>query len=82
MMTEALCQKYSVSKYPTIKLLRDGVPMKKEYRGQRTAEAITQYIRDQLKSPVTEVKNLDEIYELNVSVFLYLNLSLGLFQLF
>jgi len=62
---QSLCQKYSVSKYPTIKLLRDGVPMKKEYRGQRTAEAITQFIRDQLKSPVTEVKNLDEIYELN-----------------
>jgi len=59
-----IAQKFSVNKYPTMKLFRHGVLSKREYRNQRTAEAINEYIRDQLKDPVTEVKNLDEIYEL------------------
>ena len=40
--------------------------IKREYRGQRTAESLASYIRDQLKDPVSEVHNLDEIYELKV----------------
>ena len=35
---EKLSQKYRISKYPTIKIFRYGIEMKKEYRGTRTAE--------------------------------------------
>jgi len=61
---QPIAQKFSVNKYPTMKLFRNGIMMKREYRGQRTAEAIATFIRDQLKDPVKEVKNLDEVYEI------------------
>lgn len=61
---QVIAQRFSVNKYPTMKLFRNGVMVKREYRGQRTAESIAAFIREQLKDPVKEVKNLDEIYEL------------------
>jgi len=61
---QAIAQRYGVNKYPTMKLFRFGNMIKREYRGQRTAESLASYIRDQLKDPVSEVHNLDEIYEL------------------
>ena len=33
---EKLAQKYRISKYPTIKVFRNGIEMKKEYRGNRS----------------------------------------------
>jgi len=59
-----IAQKYSVNKYPTMKLFRNGVMMKKEYRGQRTANSLADFVRQQLKNPVKEVTNLDQIYEM------------------
>ena len=60
----SIAQKYSVNKYPTMKLFRNGVMMKKEYRGQRTANSLADFVRQQLKSPIKVVASLDEIYEL------------------
>ncbi|XP_033728307.1 endoplasmic reticulum resident protein 44-like [Pecten maximus] len=53
-----------ISKYPTLKLYRNGQVMKKEYRGSRSADALANYIRDQLKDPIqqhTTLQSLDEI---------------------
>ena len=47
-----LGNKYSVNKYPTMKLFRRGTVSKREYRGQRSVEAFSEYLNDQMSSPV------------------------------
>lgn len=62
-----IAQRFHVSKYPTLKLVRYGELVKKEYRGQRSVDAISDFIRDQLKNAVVTVNNLDEFDNLDVS---------------
>lgn len=52
---------YHVSKYPTLKMFRYGSSAKREYRGQRSTDAIANFIREQLKSPIASITNLDEL---------------------
>lgn len=52
-----IAQKNGVSKYPTIKLFRNGKALRKEYRGQRSVNAFSQFIKQQLKDVVTDVTN-------------------------
>jgi len=59
----AVSNQYQISKYPTLKLFRDGQMMKKEYRGQRSAESFASYIRDQLKENVKVVDSLEELVD-------------------
>ena len=61
-----IAQKYHVNKYPTMKLFRGGQLVKREYRGQRSAESLANFIKDQLKDPIKEFHSLDEVYELSV----------------
>ncbi|CAJ0962712.1 unnamed protein product, partial [Mesorhabditis belari] len=56
-----LAQRYSVNKYPTLKLFRKGELVKKEYRSQRSAEALTAFIQKQLDSGVQTVATVDEL---------------------
>nr|XP_009477686.1 PREDICTED: endoplasmic reticulum resident protein 44-like [Pelecanus crispus] len=56
-----IAQRYRISKYPTLKLFRNGMMMKREYRGQRSVTAIADYIRQQKSNPVREVQDLEEI---------------------
>ncbi|KAK3082779.1 hypothetical protein FSP39_005138 [Pinctada imbricata] len=61
-----IAQQYHISKYPTLKLVRNGQLLKKEYRGQRSVDALAQYIRDQLRSSIQEhttLESLDEVDE-------------------
>ena len=39
-----LAQKYHISKYPTIKVFRNGKAQKKEYRGNRSPQDFKKYI--------------------------------------
>ncbi|KAL0171965.1 hypothetical protein M9458_032276, partial [Cirrhinus mrigala] len=48
-------------KYPTLKLFRNGMMMKREYRGQRSVTAIADFIRQQKVDPIKEIENLEEI---------------------
>lgn len=59
----AISTQYHISKYPTLKLFRDGQMMKKEYRGQRSAESLSSYISEQLKDNVKVVFELNELNE-------------------
>ena len=43
--------------------MRNGQLFKKEYRGQRSAEAFASFIREQLVDPVKEFANLQEIHD-------------------
>ena len=62
----AIASQYRISKYPTLKLFRNGQMVKKEYRGQRSADALANFIREELKDPVIEHHSLDELDELDV----------------
>ncbi|KAM3823126.1 endoplasmic reticulum resident protein 44 isoform 1-T1 [Vipera latastei] len=62
-----IAQRYRISKYPTLKLFRNGMMMKREYRGQRSVTAIADYIRQQKSNPIREVLSLEEINSLDRS---------------
>ncbi|OWK07412.1 ERP44, partial [Cervus elaphus hippelaphus] len=51
---------YRISKYPTLKLFRNGMMMKREYRGQRSVKALADYIRQQKSDPIQELHILAE----------------------
>ena len=38
----AIASKYHITKYPTLKIIRNGEVSKKEYRGQRSADAFVE----------------------------------------
>lgn len=57
----ALSTKNHINKYPTLKLFRYGVALKKEFRGARNVEAFSNYIREQLVDPVKVVHNIHEL---------------------
>uniref|UniRef100_A0A8C4KD75 Endoplasmic reticulum protein 44 n=1 Tax=Dromaius novaehollandiae TaxID=8790 RepID=A0A8C4KD75_DRONO len=62
-----IAQRYRISKYPTLKLFRNGMMMKREYRGQRSVTAIADYIRQQKSNPIQEIQDLEEISTLDRS---------------
>jgi len=55
-----LSTKFHVSKYPTLKLVMNGKPMKKEYRGQRSVEALVNHVKTTLKDPVESLVTYSE----------------------
>lgn len=61
-----IAQRYRITKYPTLKLFRNGMMMKREYRGQRSVVAITDFIRQQQVDPVKELHSLEEVNSLDV----------------
>lgn len=63
-----IAQRYRISKYPTLKLFRNGMMMKREYRGQRSVVAIADFIRQQQVDPVKELHSLEEVQTLDVSL--------------
>lgn len=56
-----IAQRYRITKYPTLKLFRNGMMMKREYRGQRSVTAIADFIRQQQVDPVKELHSLEEV---------------------
>lgn len=54
-MEQQIALENSVSKYPTIKLFRNGKALRKEYRGQRSVDAFSSYIKQQMKPAVADV---------------------------
>lgn len=62
-----IAQRYRITKYPTLKLFRNGMMMKREYRGQRSVAAIADFIRQQQVDPVKELQSLEETKTLDRS---------------
>ena len=58
---------YHISKYPTLKLFRNGQVVKKEYRGQRSADALAEFIKSQLEDTIKQHSTLEELDELEVN---------------
>lgn len=61
----SVASRFHISKYPTLKVIRNGQPTKREYRGQRSVEAFQEFIRKQLEDPIREFFDLREINELD-----------------
>lgn len=55
-----LATRFHISKYPTLKLLMNGKQMKKEYRGQRSIEAIVNHVKEILKDPVKSLVTFND----------------------
>lgn len=64
-VTAAVAARFHISKYPTLKVIRNGQPTKREYRGQRSVEAFQEFIRKQLEDPIREFFDLRELNELD-----------------
>ncbi|KAF7227254.1 endoplasmic reticulum resident protein 44 [Nothobranchius furzeri] len=62
-----IAQRYRITKYPTLKLFRNGMMMKREYRGQRSVTAIADFIRQQQVDPVKELHSMEEVNTLDRS---------------
>jgi endoplasmic reticulum resident protein 44 len=76
----ALATKNGVNKYPTLKLFRHGVAIKKEYRGARSVDAFLAYIKEQIADSIKEVNSLPDLFTLEV--YIIRNLSTFFFLFF
>ncbi|XP_070570615.1 endoplasmic reticulum resident protein 44-like isoform X2 [Ptychodera flava] len=56
-----ISSRYHISKYPTLKLFRNGRVAKREYRGQRSRDAFQNFIKQQLQDPITALEQLDDV---------------------
>ncbi|CAG0879063.1 unnamed protein product [Darwinula stevensoni] len=56
-----IARRYHISKYPTLKLVKFGQLVKREYRGQRSAEAFATFIQEQLQDPVKSFSASDGV---------------------
>lgn len=61
---KAIATRFHITKYPTLKLIRNGQPAKKEYRGQRSSDAFVTFIKEQMEDHVKEFTHLRELTEL------------------
>uniref|UniRef100_A0A1B0A2Y9 Thioredoxin domain-containing protein n=1 Tax=Glossina pallidipes TaxID=7398 RepID=A0A1B0A2Y9_GLOPL len=62
----AIASRFHITKYPTLKIVRNGQLSKREYRGQRSVDAFVEFVRKQLEDPIKEFKSLKELDELDV----------------
>lgn len=60
-----IASRFHITKYPTLKVIRNGQPTKREYRGQRSVEAFEEFIRKQLEDPIKEFYDLKELNNLD-----------------
>lgn len=61
----SIASRFHITKYPTLKVIRNGQPTKREYRGQRSVEAFVEFIRKQLEDPIKEFYDLKELNNLD-----------------
>lgn len=61
----SVASKYHITKYPTLKIIRNGQVTKKEYRGQRSADAFVEYVKKQLEDPIKEFASLKDLETLD-----------------
>ncbi|CAN0359552.1 endoplasmic reticulum resident protein 44-like [Lethenteron reissneri] len=62
-----LAQRYRISKYPTMKVFKSGRMMRREFRGQRSAAALADFVRQQTLDPVLRLETLDQLDDIDRS---------------
>lgn len=60
-----IATRFHISKYPTLKVIRNGQPAKREYRGQRSVEAFVEFVKKQLADPIKEFNTLQELHDID-----------------
>ncbi|XP_017081862.1 endoplasmic reticulum resident protein 44 [Drosophila eugracilis] len=58
---ELLSDQFDILKYPTLKIIRNGLISNQEYRGQRSVEAFVQFVEKELSDPIKEFHRIDEL---------------------
>ncbi|XP_033110177.1 endoplasmic reticulum resident protein 44-like [Anneissia japonica] len=74
--SDDISTKYHITKYPTLKLFRNGRIAKREYRAQRSKEAFVKFVQDQMADPIVKwakPSDIDNIDEKKRSVIGYFN---------
>ncbi|XP_076634350.1 endoplasmic reticulum protein 44 isoform X2 [Colletes latitarsis] len=61
----SIASRFHITKYPTLKVIRNGQPTKREYRGQRSVEAFEEFIKKQLEDPINEFDDLKDLNNLD-----------------
>lgn len=52
---------FHITKYPTVKIIRNGLATRSEYRSQRTTEALVNFIAEELKDPMMKVEDAPQL---------------------
>jgi len=60
-----LGSRFHITKYPTLKYVRNGQVAKREYRGQRSAESFVKFVEEQTADSVKEFKDLNELQDMD-----------------
>ncbi|CAH1404591.1 unnamed protein product [Nezara viridula] len=61
----AIATRFHITKYPTLKVIRNGQPAKREYRGKRSVEAFQEFVKKQLEDPIKEFQDISELKNLD-----------------
>ncbi|KAL1140835.1 hypothetical protein AAG570_000763 [Ranatra chinensis] len=61
----SVATRFHITKYPTLKVIRNGQPAKREYRGKRSVEAFVDFIKKQMEDPIQEFKDLADLKKLD-----------------
>lgn len=61
----SVASRFHITKYPTLKIIRNGQTTKREYRGQRSPEAFAEFVNKQLEDPIQEFQSLKDLDKLD-----------------
>ncbi|KAM8704433.1 hypothetical protein ACLKA7_008957 [Drosophila subpalustris] len=56
--------RFNVGKYPTVKIVRFGRVRDKEYRGQRSQDALGKFVYKELQGPIAEFQSMSDLHKL------------------
>ena len=65
--TGEIAKRYHISKYPTLKLFRNGRLAKREYRSQRSKDAFVSFIKEQMKESIVMLQDKNALNNIDVS---------------
>ncbi|XP_046965194.1 endoplasmic reticulum resident protein 44-like [Vanessa cardui] len=57
--------RFRIKNLPTFKLIRNGLPAKKQYKGALSVEALTELIKEELTDSIITFSSMQELQELN-----------------
>lgn len=58
---QEIAQRFHITKYPTLKMWRNQQVTRREYRGQRSVDAFSKYIKEQMTSKIVEFHALSDL---------------------
>ncbi|ALC39738.1 CG9911 [Drosophila busckii] len=60
-----LSQAMYINKFPTLRLYHRGHPLRREFRGQRSVQALVDFVQKQFRQPFSEFQQLEQLDSLN-----------------